>query len=386
MLDLCDLYRSNCQAASVDPNEGFIDQIQECVTKCRASLDFHLDGGEKYEKLEDRDFSVILDTLKKGGCIHSICVPGNNLTDIIIPGIAQLISQSDSINEIDLSGNQITSDGIKSLQDALSQSQSLTHVNLANNAIGDDGCLLVIFSLRVNRTITHVNLSSTRMSQNSMTVLGAIIGQINRLKCLYVDNPHPSIDGDSSAKRLLLSLKNNQSLYELSMAHAKLGDDSAFHIANALKFNKVLTKIRLRGNHISSVGAQELAEALSTNTTLEVLDISGNSIGDIGAESFSRMLAENRKLQRLDLSYNGIKGVGLSALCRSFQANSTLCEIALWGNSIIDHSVMVEFSQLKESARGANVILDFDVHFSNDEEPIPYTARTDEENSPHIWV
>ena len=129
MFELRDLYLQNCESATLQPNQDFLNEIEECITNGHATLDLYIDGGITYNKLEDKDFSVILDTLKKGGCIHSICVPRNNLTDIVLPGIAQLIVQSDSISQIDLSANQITADGIKSIQDALVQSQSLTHVS-----------------------------------------------------------------------------------------------------------------------------------------------------------------------------------------------------------------------------------------------------------------
>ena len=89
---------------------------------------------------------------------------------------------------------QITADGIKSLQDALVQSQSLTHISFSQNDLGDDGCMQIIKALRNNRNITHVNLSDTGMSHNALTVLGALVGQIDRLKCLHVDNPHNGID------------------------------------------------------------------------------------------------------------------------------------------------------------------------------------------------
>lgn len=382
MLTLRDVYLENCANATLEPKQEFLNEIQECITHGLATLDFVIDGGVTYNKLEDKDFSIILDTLKKGGCIHSICVPRNNLTDIIMPGIAQLIEQSDSITEIDLSANQITADGIKQIKEQIVQSQSLTHLSFSQNDIGDDGCLQIIQALQVNRTITHVNLSDTGMSHNALTVLGALIGDIKRLKCLHVDNPHNGIDPDSAAKRLFISLCSNDSLMELSIARAKLGDDSAFQLSQALCVNSHLTNLRLRSNGISSIGAMHLAKALKHNTQLEVLDISGNKIGDKGAEEFAEMLKENNKLSRIDLSSNGIHGVGLMAICEAFPANSVVTDMCLWGNHFTDHSVMFAYQSLMMGARGQSLTLDFEVHVTDD---IPYLARTDVVDSPRVW-
>ena len=385
MQGLAEAYIENCKLASTTPNEEFLAELQERENSSTATLDFKLDGGITYQKLEDRDFSVIIDTLKKGGCIHSIKVPHNNLTDLILPGIAQLINQSDSITEIDLSSNQFTADGIKLLQEALSQSQSLTHISFAQNEIGDEGCLLVIQALRVNRTITHVDLSDTGMSHSALTILGSIIGQINRLKVLHIDNPHPKISPDDAAKRFLLSMRINDSIQELSFARARIGDDSAYHLSDALASNKTLTRLRIRGNAISCIGAERLAKALKGNKTLEVLDISGNRLGDKGAEAFAEMLIENTHLQRIDLSLNGIRGTGLLAICKALPANSAISDMNLWGNHFVDDSVMTEYSNLMESGRGQTLLLDFTVHFTNDDEHKPYLARTAVEDSPKIW-
>ncbi|OHS93099.1 hypothetical protein TRFO_40602 [Tritrichomonas foetus] len=382
MFELRDLYLQNCESATLEPKQEFLNEIEECISNGRATLDLDIDGGITYNKLEDKDFSVILDTLKKGGCIHSICVPRNNLTDIILPGISQLIVQSDSITRIDLSANQITADGIKALQDALVQSQSLTHVSFSQNDLGDEGCMQVILALRVNRTITHVNLSDTGMSHNALTVIGALIGQINRLKCLHVDNPHNGIDGDSAAKRLFISLSSNESLTELSIARAKLGDDSAFLISNALSVNTVLTNLRLRANGISSVGGEYLAKALKDNHSLEVLDISGNKLSDKGAQAFAQMFTENKKLQKIDMSSNGISGVGLLSICKALPQNNTITDLCLWGNRFVDNSVMAAWAQLMKGPKGQSLMIDFEVHFTDD---LPYLARTPVDSSPTVW-
>lgn len=385
MQGLAEAYQENCKAASIPPNEEFLNSLQELENNSQATLDFCLDGGITYQKLEDRDFSVIIETLKKGGCIHSIKVPHNNLTDLILPGIAQLISHSDSITEIDLSSNQFTADGIKLLSESISQSQSLTHLSFAYNDIGDEGCLLIINALRVNRTITNINLSNTGMTHNALTILGSIIGQINRLKVIHIDTPYPKISPDVAARRFLLSLRINDSIQELSLSGARIGDDSAVHLADALAQNKTLTKLRIRSNNISCVGAEKIAKALKENKTLEVLDISGNRLGDKGAEAFAEMLVKNSHLQRLDLQLNGIHGVGLLALCTALPANTSISDLCLWGNHFIDRSVMEEYAKLLEGPRAQTLLLDFTVHFSNDEEKNPYLARTAIEDSPIVW-
>jgi hypothetical protein len=220
------------------------------------------------------------------------------------------------------------------------------------------------------------------MSHNALTVLGSIVGQINRFKCLYVDNPHNRIDGDTAAKRLLVSLVVNQSLVEMSIARAKIGDDSAFLIGEALYMNSTLRRLRIRSNGISSVGAEKLATALKSNTTLEILDISGNKIGDKGAEALVDMLKENGHLTKLDVTSNAIAGVGILAICRALPMNGAITELAIWGNYFVDHSVMDAWDQFAKEPRAATVKLDF---LSAYTDGIPYVARTAPVDSPVIW-
>ena len=376
------VYEEKCAAATVDPRQEFINEIQQCISEGRATIDVVIDGGITYNKLEDKDLSAILETLSRGGCIRSICVPRNNLTDLILPAVAQLISQSDSITQIDLSANQITSDGVKSLQDALVQSQSLTHVSFSQNDIGDDGCLTIIKALRNNRTITHVNLSDTSMSHNALTVLGAQLSEIERLKSLNVDNPHNLIDGDQAAKRLFLSLQKNRALSELSIARAKLGDDCTVWLSEVFFVNSVLQKLRLRSNGISSVGAERLATALRENSVLKVLDISGNKISDKGAQAFAEMLKVNTTIEKLDLQNNGIHGVGLLSLCRALPENTGVRQLALWGNAWVDNSVKHAWGELLEGPRASTLSVDFIVRYTDD---LPYLARTPPDESPKIW-
>jgi Ran GTPase-activating protein (RanGAP) involved in mRNA processing and transport len=212
------------------------------------------------------------------------------------------------------------------------------------------------------------------MSHNALTVLGSIVGQINCLKCLYAENPHNGIDGDSAAKRMLLSLVVNQSLGELSIARAKIGD--------ALDMNSTLTRLRLRSNGISSTGAERIATTPKSNTTLQILDISGNKIGDKGAEALADMLKDNRHLTKLDVTNNAIHEVGILAICKVLPMNKALTELAFWGDYFVDHNVMDTWSQFAKEMRAAAVKLDFLTVYTDG---IPSIARTAPVDSPIIW-
>ncbi|KAH0793442.1 Leucine-rich repeat-containing protein 34 [Histomonas meleagridis] len=381
MEELLDEYVQKCKEANIEPRKEFLNEIEKCITRGRSTLDVVIDGGIMYDKLTDNDFMIILDTLKKV-CVNIIRVPRNNLTDAILPGVSQLLLQSDSIKQIDFSANLITSNGIKSLQDALVQSRSLIQISFAQNDIGDEGCMDIISSLRVNRNITYLDLSDTGISQNSLTYLGALIGEIHRLKCIHVDNPHNRIDGDSAAKRLFLSLCTNDSLTELSIARAKLSDDSALLISNFLQVNSILTNLRLRGNRISSVGAEQLANSLKFNNSLEVLDISNNKIGDKGAKAFAEMLKTNKTLRKIDVSSNGINGVGIIEFANNLPSNSSVTDLCLWGNKFVDQIVMKKWDELLKSPRGGTLCVDFEIHYTDD---VAYVAKTPNDVSPKVW-
>lgn len=212
MEKLKESYLENCQSQGVAPNGQFIEQTDQCISSGIATLDLNIDGGKYYEKLEDKDLLVILDTLSQVGCIHSISVPRNNLTDEVLPKLGKLIQQSDSIISINLSANQFSSNGMRLLQEAISQSQSLCEFNVSQNLIGDEGCVFIILALRVNRTLTNVDLSDTNINSNALTILGATLSEVQRLNVLKVDNPHTLPYPDVAAKRLLISLQANKKL------------------------------------------------------------------------------------------------------------------------------------------------------------------------------
>lgn len=376
------LYTEKCHSAGIEPRAEFLQEINDCIEKGKATLDVVIDGGVRYNRMNDREFIILLEALRGGGSIRSLCVPRNDLTDAVMPQLAKFMAQSDSLLKVDISANQITAEGVKPLEEVLQQTQSLTHFIAAQNELLDEGCMMLILSLRVNRTITHLNLSDTGMTHNALTVLGSILADNKRLLCVHVDNPHFRIDPDNGARRMLLSLKVSQTLTELSLSRAGLGDDSAVVLSEALADNHTLLRLRLMSNSFSSVGAEVICKGLLENDTLEVLDLSGNRIGDIGATGFGEAFPNLESLKKLDLSNNSIKGVGLQTLCVSLEENSSITDLCLWGNSFVDDEVLECWDNLIHSTRGESLSLDFEVHHTDGK---PYLARTSPAESPHVW-
>jgi hypothetical protein len=87
------------------------------------------------------------------------------------------------------------------------------------------------------------------------------------------------------------------------------------------------------GNGIAGPGAQKVAEALQVNTSLEELQLAWNCIVEHGAKALADALCVNTTLTALDMSANGIGMYGgasrlLCAYCTA-ESMSLFCSVSL---------------------------------------------------------
>jgi len=138
-----------------------------------------------------------------------------------------------------------------------------------------------------------------------------IYRNLDNIKILSLQNNYI---GDTYAKILFKSLKNNQILSILNLDHNQISANGIKYIEPFLLNNCSLNTLALSYNYLSASGANLLLNYLkeNSNSNLKTLDISFNGIGDKGIESLVEYIKSNKKLISLFFSGNLIGDKGLS--------------------------------------------------------------------------
>lgn len=103
---------------------------------------------------------------------------------------------------------------------------------------------------------------------------------------------------------------------------------------------KQCTRLDLGYNALTSKGASLIADVLKMNTTLEELELHHNTLLDIGVQALAEALSSrNSTLKALGLGCNGITDQGAENLAEMLKTNRSITWLALAGNKISDYGV-----------------------------------------------
>lgn len=156
--------------------------------------------------------------------LTDLLLPGSDITDKHVVGIANFLKQSTTLRVLRLGSNRITKTGAAALAEALQHNSSLTLLNLGSNQLETEGVVSIADALRTNATCA--------------------------LRVLWVDS--------------------NQ-----------VGPGAGVALADAIRVTKSLRELRMASNHIGDEGAAPIREALAVNTSLTQLTLSSNGIGQV---------------------------------------------------------------------------------------------------------
>ncbi|KAL1276473.1 hypothetical protein QQF64_036096, partial [Cirrhinus molitorella] len=139
---------------------------------------------------------------------------------------------------------------------------------------------------------------------------------------------------DRSCSALATVLRSDTNLKYLNMNNNNLQDSGLINLCIGLRDIKCKLEIlRLRKCDLTGGSCSALASVLSSNSSLRELDLSNNNILDSGVKLLSNGLKKSCKLKILKLSYCSITEEGYKALASALRSNpSHLIELDLTRN------------------------------------------------------
>jgi hypothetical protein len=160
------------------------------------------------------------------------------------------------------------------------------------------------------------------------------------------------VTGPEGASAIADAVTLHRSIHSLFLSSNNIGSDGAVSIARIVMASTSLTALNLKSNRIGSEGTQRyfasqslacslfqifsnlcrvsIAASLSRNNHLISLDLWNNDVGERGAGAISEALSINTTLQELDLGSNAILDSGFLVVVNALGSSSLvklLCRV-----------------------------------------------------------
>ena len=239
-----------------------------------------------------------------------------------------------------LAGNEIDEDGAAILSEALKKDECATSLWLKRNPIGPNAAKALGTMLTVNSTLRTLDLLNTKLLDEGVANLFALLKENRGLRGLYVDangltkaSAGPIADYFSTLTR-----EKRKGLTRLWAGMNRLGDEGATTVLQALKDYPFIKTLSLNSNRLTFKAAEEVYNAFKTHKRIRVLDVGmykatldmgeyPNTVSDEGASFLAKLLTENESLEVLHLYENEISNTGLGRLAAAMQGNQTLISL-----------------------------------------------------------
>lgn len=196
---------------------------------------------------------------------------------------------------------------------------SLRHQNLTDNHMGP-----LVEHILKKQACQWLSLENNEITSHGLSILTQGLPNHSSLESLYLSQNHITNSGIKSLAKIL----NNRLDYLtfLSLNHNHIGNAGACALAKALKKNTILMDLWLSYNDIGNEGGEAIAKVLSlNNTTLIQLYLHGNElIDDDCVDSFIELVNFNRNLSTIWLYDCGITIEGKTRLERTSKAREDL--------------------------------------------------------------
>ncbi|XP_067246745.1 protein NLRC5-like isoform X3 [Chanodichthys erythropterus] len=288
------------------------------------------------DKLGDLDWEKLSALLMDSHCkVEKIKLNNCDLTEKSCSVLATVLSSKTILKELNLNNSRLLDSGVKQICEGLKNPVcQLEILKLSDCSITEEGYEALASALRSNPSyLIELDLTGNDPGQSGVKELDDLLQDPNcQLKTLrFLD---PAADEACQFVTGIVG-KNLLLLRELNLSKRELGDTRVNQITALLQDKHCkLNILMLRDCGLTEKSCSALATVLRSNSSLKELDISNNNIMDSGVKKLQNAL-ENTKctLEKLRLSDCSITEEGYKALASALRSNpSHLIELDLTGN------------------------------------------------------
>ncbi|XP_016414800.1 protein NLRC5-like [Sinocyclocheilus rhinocerous] len=257
------------------------------------------------------------------------------LTEKSCSVLATVLSSKTILKEMNLNNSRLLDSGVKEICEGLKNSVcELKILKLSDCSITEEGYLALASALKSNPShLIELDLTGNDPGQSGVKELNDLLQDPNnQLKTLRFLGP---VADEACQYVTGIVGKNPLLLRELNLSLHELGDTRVNQIAALLRDKHCkLNTLMLCDCGLTDESCSALATVLRSNSSLKELDLSNNNLLDSGVKKLQNGLENtNCTLENLRLSNCGISEEGYKALASALRSNpSHLIELDLTGN------------------------------------------------------
>jgi hypothetical protein len=238
------------------------------------------------------------------------------------------------------------------LENALACLRKNVHRNLiyfprSRKIMDDVDADRLVLALKCNTSLTNLTVEETRMSNLSAIhkITEALLDHSNIQRLTFYDNRL----GNEGVTTIMNVLHQYYATAAASIPSAIRAKTCAPHITNSLQ------ALCLCGNQIGNQGAYWIAQALGGCKTIHELDLSSNEISEQGTMYLANMLAQSN-LTAFILNGNQAGQKGARAIAEAVHQNRRLDVLGMCGNDIGDEGA-IQIAQVAKTHPRLKAIL-----------------------------
>ena len=249
--------------------------------------------------------------------------------------ILQPLFTSANLKTIDLSNNKINDSGLEKIAQFLSTNKSISQLNLNGNCIRDKGVEMICEGVGANSSLKELKLESNKFGRDGFLKIAEMLSTNKSLEKLYLGgNKLVELE---AARKLSLSLQQNQTLLLLSLHHSNIDDSVCTILSEGISKNETISHFNLSHNNISCEGSKSLFVGLCSNFTVKALFLSNNNLAlnsNQASQLFGEFLRVNHSIERLDLSSCQLGEEGCKAVFKALNKTHSLQTLSLSNNKM----------------------------------------------------
>ncbi|XP_063068377.1 NACHT, LRR and PYD domains-containing protein 3-like [Engraulis encrasicolus] len=277
---------------------------------------------------------------------RSVTLMSCRLTEKSCSILASALSSESSVRELDLSENKRLDSGVTLLSEALGNPLcQLERLELCVCELTDKSCSALASALSSGSSLKQLDLSWNNLPDTGVTFLSAALGnplcQLEVLKLEYCGLT------EESCSSLASVLSTGSSLRQLELSDCL--QDSGVSLLSAAIGNPCcqLERLKLEYCGLTEESCSSLASVLSTGSSLRQLELS-DCLQDSGVSLLSAAIGNPCcQLERLKLFSCYLTDKGCSSLASALSSGSSLKELNLNCNGVLDSGVTILSAALK---------------------------------------
>ena len=261
----------------------------------------------------------------------------NSISDHGLLFIYDCLKINKTLCDLDLCWNNITNKGAKVLAEAIQVNTTLQYLNISKNWISKEGVISIVEACTINRILQKLVCTHNNLSKSGLAEVNEYIKKTNAIKIFQASWNGICTQNSSLA---IITTFHSPNMKQSPQKEPWFLDEIA-NLDCRREFLQCCLEneqtVDFQGNKMADI--EILSSCFKVNSTLTEINLSGNGILDSGVVKLAEAIKVNATLQILDVSCNIINSGGIIALGNCLKTNNKLSKLNISENNINDDTI-----------------------------------------------